>query len=72
MENFSKGMENYKKESNSNPRENANRISEMSNSQDGLIIRQDTHEERSNDLKNWSIEIIQTETEREKKISDKN
>lgn len=44
MENFSKGMENYKKESNRNLRENANKISEMDNSQDGLIIRQDTHE----------------------------
>ena len=43
----------------------------MSNSQDKFIIRQDTHEERSNGLKNVSTEMIQIETGREKK-SDKN
>lgn len=43
----------------------------MSNYQDGFIIRQDTHEERGNDFKNISTEMIQTETSRGKK-SDKN
>ena len=43
----------------------------MSSSQDRFIIRQDTHEERSNGFKNVSTEMIQTETGREKQ-SDKN
>ena len=44
-----------------------NRISEMIKSQDEFIITQDTHEERGNDLKNISTEMIQTETGRGKK-----
>lgn len=40
----------------------------MSNYQDGFI-RQDTHEERGNDFKNISTEMIQTETGRGKKVT---
>ena len=39
----------------------------MIKSQDEFIITQDTHEERGNDLKNISTEMIQTETGRGKK-----
>lgn len=66
MENFSKWiiMKNNQIEI---TRENRNRISEMIKSQDEFIITQDTHEERGNDLKNISTEMIQTETGRGKK-----